>query len=141
MLWLHSCFVSYINRHKERTELAFLKMRFAIELNSSHGTFSSIPIELKTDGQCAQLQSLDLIWCELFIRFIARVFRKLLSIYVFNYFPFSFEGRRWDLIVSVPDHCLSFYFVCSNCVWFLCSQRHLVSGSIHLLPRVEAPKY
>ena len=22
----------------------------------------------------------------------------------------SFEGRIWDLIVSVPDHCLSFYF-------------------------------
>ena len=22
-----------------------------------------------------------------------------------------FEGRIWDLIVSVPDHCLSFYFV------------------------------
>ena len=36
---------------------------------------------------------------------------KLLSIYVFSYFPFSFEGRIWDLIVSVPDHCLSFYFV------------------------------
>ena len=27
------------------------------------------------------------------------------------YFPFGFEGRMWDLIVSVPDHCLSFYFV------------------------------
>ena len=23
---------------------------------------------------------------------------------------FGFEGRMWDLIVSVPDHCLSFYF-------------------------------
>ena len=32
------------------------------------------------------------------------------SIYVFSYFPFAFEGRIWDLIVSVPDHCLSFYF-------------------------------
>ena len=47
---------------------------------------------------------------ELFIRFTARAFRKLLSFYVFNYFPFRFEGRIWDLIVSVPDHCLSFYF-------------------------------
>ena len=28
-----------------------------------------------------------------------------------SYFPFSFEGRMWDLIVSVPDHCLSFYFL------------------------------
>ena len=45
---------------------------------------------------------------ELFIRFNARAFRKMLSIYVFSYFPFGFEGRIWDLIVSVPDHCLSF---------------------------------
>ena len=30
---------------------------------------------------------------------------------VFSYFPFGFEGSMWDLIVSVPDHCLSFYFV------------------------------
>ena len=30
---------------------------------------------------------------------------------VFSYFPFGFEGRIWDLIVSVPDHCLSFYFL------------------------------
>ena len=37
-------------------------------------------------------------------------FLKLLSIYVFSYFPFGFEGRMWDLTVSVPDHCLSFYF-------------------------------
>ena len=45
----------------------------------------------------------------MFIRFTARAFRILLSIYVFSYFPF--EGRMWDLmIVSVPDHCLSFFF-------------------------------
>ena len=25
---------------------------------------------------------------------------------------FGFEGRICDMIVSVPDHCLSFYFVC-----------------------------
>ena len=37
---------------------------------------------------------------ELFIRFTARASR--------SYFPFGFEGRIWDLIVSVPDHCLSF---------------------------------
>ena len=52
---------------------------------------------------------------ELFIRFTARAFRKLLSIYVFSYFPFSFEGRVWALIVSVPDHCLSFYFKLCTC--------------------------
>ena len=43
---------------------------------------------------------------ELFIRFTASACRKLSSIYVFNYFPFGFEGRMWDLIVSVPDHYL-----------------------------------
>ena len=48
---------------------------------------------------------------ELFIRFTASAFRKLPSIYVFSYFPFGFEGRMWDLIVSVPDYCLSFYLV------------------------------
>ena len=51
-----------------------------------------------------------LLWEELFIRITAIAFRKLLSVYVFSYFPFGFEGRMWDLIVSVPDHCFSFYF-------------------------------
>ena len=27
-------------------------------------------------------------------------------------FPFGFENGLWDLIVLVPDHCLSFYFSC-----------------------------
>ena len=27
-------------------------------------------------------------------------------------FLFGFEGRMWDLIVSVADHCLSFYIEC-----------------------------
>ena len=48
---------------------------------------------------------------ELFILFAASAFRKLSSIYVFSYIPFGFEGRILDLIVSVPDHCLSFYFI------------------------------
>ena len=49
---------------------------------------------------------------ELFIRFTARAFRKLLSIYVFSYFPFGFEGRICDLIVSVLviTHLFTFYF-------------------------------
>ena len=47
---------------------------------------------------------------ELFIRFTARACRKLLPMYVFSYFPFGFEDRICDLIVLVPDHCLSFYF-------------------------------
>ena len=46
----------------------------------------------------------------LFIRFNASAFRKLPSVYLFSYFPFGFEGRTWDLIVSVPDRYLSFYF-------------------------------
>ena len=51
---------------------------------------------------------------KLFIRFTASAFRKLLSIYLSSYFPFGFEGRMCDLIVSVPDHCLSFYFKLRN---------------------------
>ena len=47
---------------------------------------------------------------ELFILFAASAFRKLSSIYVFSCFPFGFGGGMWDLVVSVPDHCLSFYF-------------------------------
>ena len=56
----------------------------------------------------------------MFIRFTANAFRKLLSVYVLSYFPFGFEGRMWDLIVSVLDHCLSFYFSCSlsSCLRF-----------------------
>ena len=30
---------------------------------------------------------------ELFIRFTASAFHKLLSVYVFSYFPFGYEGR------------------------------------------------
>ena len=52
----------------------------------------------------------DIFLKELFIQFTASAFRKLLSIYVFSYLPFGFKGRMWDLIVSVPDHCFSFYF-------------------------------
>ena len=32
---------------------------------------------------------------------------------------FGFEGRIWDLIVSVPDHCLSFYYTCKRLAGFL----------------------
>ena len=28
-------------------------------------------------------------------------------------FPVGFVGGKWELIVLVPDHCLSFYFACS----------------------------
>ena len=59
---------------------------------------------------------------ELFIRFTESAFRKLPSIYVFSYFPFGSEGRMWDLIVSVPDHCLSFYFIISHLTSHLTSR-------------------
>ena len=26
------------------------------------------------------------------------------------FFPFRIEGRMWDVIVLIPDHCLSIYF-------------------------------
>ena len=31
---------------------------------------------------------------------------------LFCFIAFGFEGRMWDLIVSGPDHCLSFYSTC-----------------------------
>ena len=55
------------------------------------------------------------------VRFTARTFRKLLSLYVFGYFPFDFEGRMWNLIVSVPDHCLSFLICCIACIETKCN--------------------
>ena len=64
-------------------------------------------------GPCKKCQkrAQEMVHKELFIRFTASAFRKLPSIYVFSYFPFGLEDRMWDLIVSVPDHYLSFYFV------------------------------
>ena len=49
---------------------------------------------------------------ELFIRFSVRVFRERLSICVCASVFFGLEGGMWDLdlIVFVPDHCLSVYF-------------------------------
>ena len=70
---------------------------------------------------------------ELFIRFTARAFLKLLSIFVFSYFPFGFEGRMWDLIVSVPDHCLSFYLELlknAKCTWSANLINHLLNISM-----------
>ena len=49
-----------------------------------------------------------------------RAFRKLLSVYVYSYVPFGFKGRIWSLIVSVPDHCLSFYFTAVVKIVSLC---------------------
>ena len=59
----------------------------------------------------------------MFIRFSARAFRKLLSIFVFSLFLFGFEGRIWDLIVSVPARFLSFYFTCFTEAIFIYSAK------------------
>ena len=42
---------------------------------------------------------------------IYRVKELAENAYMYLARAFRFEGRIWDLIVSVPDHCLSFYFV------------------------------
>ena len=63
---------------------------------------------------------------ELFILFAARAFLKLLSFYVFSYFPFGFEGRIWDLIVSVSDHRLSFYLEISYRPHIALSVTHVI---------------
>ena len=47
---------------------------------------------------------------ELFVRFTVRVYCESLSVCVCAYFPTGFEGGMWNLIVSVPDHCVSFKF-------------------------------
>ena len=49
---------------------------------------------------------------ELVIRFNVVVFHKRLvvCVCVCASFPFGYEGGMWDVIVLVPDHCLSVYF-------------------------------
>ena len=37
-------------------------------------------------------------------------FMNVYEICVCASFPFGFEGGMWDLIVLIPDHCLSIYF-------------------------------
>ena len=39
------------------------------------------------------------------------VIRKRLSVCMFVSFPFDFENGLWDVIVLIPDHCLSTYFL------------------------------
>ena len=41
-----------------------------------------------------------------------RVFRGRLSYFVFVlFFPFGIESRMWGVIVLIPDHCHSIYFL------------------------------
>ena len=73
---------------------------------------------------------------ELFIRFTASAFRKPLAVYVFSYFPFGFEGRMWDLVVSAPDHCLSFYFSPWVPIYFLI-QKYIKSSVCIMVPLLK----
>ena len=45
--------------------------------------------------------------------------------------PFVFEGRMWDLIVSVPDHCLSFYFASKSVKQSIDQSRYLYYSIIN----------
>ena len=85
----------------------FLKYQFLICYRATITRFVVHPGQWKFEFSAAAFRYLLSIYV---------AFRKLLSIYVFSYFPFGFEGRMWDLIVSVPDHCLSFYFPCQHCI-------------------------
>ena len=48
---------------------------------------------------------------ELFIGFTVRIVRGHLSINSVSISLFGFEDGIWDLIVLVPDHCHSIYFI------------------------------
>ena len=52
---------------------------------------------------------------ELFIRLSVRVFRVRLSNFVCPSFPFGIEGGMWVVIVLIPDHCHSIYFIRMFC--------------------------
>ena len=50
-----------------------------------------------------------------------------------------FEGRIWDLIVSVPDHCLSFYF--SYGAFLGWGTKFCSNGPAHMTKMVAMPIY
>ena len=62
---------------------------------------------------CFSLRQLNdhLFRKELFIRFTERFLYVRLSLCVCASFLFGFESGMWDLIVLIPDHCLSIYFI------------------------------
>ena len=56
---------------------------------------------------------------KLFIQFTLRVrFVNVIKFCVCHSFPFGILGGMWDMIVLIPDHCLSIYFnfpiLCNN---------------------------
>ena len=48
---------------------------------------------------------------------------------------FGFEGMMWDLILSVPDHCLSFYFL------YICYIKNYIGtqGEVCTVKRLSTP--
>ena len=61
---------------------------------------------------CFQLASLNghLFGKELLFGLLRVSFLNILSICVCAAFRFGFEDWMWDLVVLIPDHCLSIYF-------------------------------
>ena len=39
----------------------------------------------------------------------------LVKFSVYPFFPFGIEGLMWDVIVLIPDHCLSIYCLGKSC--------------------------
>ena len=75
--------------------------------------FARFKCHIDTDRNHYKANFINIVKRTMFLRqkTVKQVFQNgLLSIYVFSYFLFGFEDRMGDLIVSVPDHCLSFYF-------------------------------
>ena len=56
-----------------------------------------------------RVAELSPVW-ERAVQFTVHVFHECLSVCVLVSFPFGSGSGVWDLIVLVPDHCLSFYF-------------------------------
>ena len=113
---LNFCFVACIQQHKRTPHIqkkripsqAWVTNHCSVPFYPSHSfhitSYPSLYILLLGSWMTTCLGkscSLGLLWVP-FVNYCQ---------YVFSYFPFGFEGRMWDLIVSVPDHCLSFYSI------------------------------
>ena len=54
------------------------------------------------------------VWIKYSVYQAYYIFHERLSVCVCASFSFGFEGKMWDLIVLVPDHCLCFHFTCDT---------------------------
>ena len=73
-------------------------------------------------------------WERAFIRFTAGAFHKLLSVYVFSYFPFGVDGRMWDLILIIV-----YLFTLSNYTIYFYSKNNISSS--YIKPHCHLKKY